>query len=55
MDHFLFKKQGEITKKVKDRNLKIENIKKFKKTNNYSELIENLPDIELTDIIQKDD
>ncbi len=49
------KKQGEITKKVKDRNLKIENIKKFKKTNNYSELIENLPDIELTDIIQKDD
>ena len=49
------KRQGEITKKVKDRNLKIENIKKFKKTNNYSELIENLPDIELTDIIQKDD
>ena len=49
------KKQGEITKKVKDRNLKIENIKKFKKTNNYSELIENLPDIELTDIIHKDD
>ena len=49
------KRQGEITKKVKDRNMNIENIKKFKKTNNYFELIENLPDIELTDIIQKDD
>ena len=49
------KNKGEITKKVKNQNLKIENINKFKKTNNYSELIENLPDIELTDIIQKDD
>ena len=49
------KNKGEITKKVKNQNLKIENINKFKKTNNYSELIENLPDIELTDIIHKDD
>ena len=49
------KNKGEITKKVKNKNLKIENINKFKKTNNYSELIENLPDIELTDIIHKDD
>ena len=49
------KEKGEISEKEKKNDIKKKNIKEYESSNEYKNLLKALPDIELIDIVRKDD
>ena len=49
------KEKGEISEKEKKHDLKKKDIKDYESSNEFKSLLKALPDIELIDIIKKDD